>query len=208
MPDRLFPDMPLPAFADPQNGSVLPAGGTSGVMPGLDAALLDRLRNYRPGDIGICELADKLQLTLPLPEWAWYCYAAIGQSAEADAGFSGFTDIYTMPTDRRAWVDGVVFSRAGGDDNTMDRVTLKMPPGYVTGASDQVDLKRLDTAGTSIIWPDPSGTQASSRLMPGPVLMEPGATLQVRWSGAGVAATAANYEILMRMTKLVRNVVP
>jgi len=204
---QLFPDMPLPELLA-TNGAAqgLDPGGTSGVMPGLDAALLDRLRNYQPGDIGICELADKLQLTLAVPDWGTYHFHATGISATVTGGESENAELYTVPMDRRAWLHGVTLTRASGD-NTFSRIMVRFEDGYYAGGS-ELQLKRLVTAGTSCIWPDPGEIQPLTHLQQAPMLLEPGTRIMSLWSGAGVSDSTMNYEIDMTMTKLVRQVVP
>jgi len=208
----LFPEMPLPGLVS-SNGvadldPALPPDGTSGVLPGLDAALLELLRNYRPGDIGICEVDPKLQLSLPMPEWAWYYLHSIATSATVAASTAATVVLYTVPMDRRAWLDGVFALRSGGSDNEIDRIWIQAPEGYYVGAENQIILKRLGTAGADIIWPDPSGLQASTYLQPGPILMEPGTQVQARFTGAGVAISSIYHQITMRQTKLLQAVLP
>lgn len=206
-----YPVIPLPALQTPvaaANGSdpAMPAGGTSGVVPGLDETFLDRLRNYRPGDIGICELADTLQVTFPVPEWAWFRFNATGIGDLVSAGLDADQIIYTVPMDRRCWLDGVVLERGNGD-NLIDKLLLQAPEGYYVDGN-QIVLKRITTDGLFLTWPDPNAIQASDYLQPSPILLEPGTRIVIRWAGAGVSPTGMNYEINMRHTKLVRQGAP
>jgi len=206
----LFPDMPIPPVPELDPNGFAPAltGATSGVLPGLDTSLRSSLRNYRPGDMGIDELSGQLQLTLPISNWEWFHFHAKGTTAEINASTAGNITVYTVPDDRRAWLDGLTFQRiTGGDDNNMDRVLLEFPVGYYDGDEHELQLKRI-TATSYLIWPDPSGLQTPTYLLPAPILLEPGTRIIVRWNGDGVAATATQYEIAMRQTKLVRQAVP
>lgn len=200
--------MPLPAPADPfspSNGD-LPPGGSSGVTAGLDASLLALLRNYRPGDIGICEISDKLQLTLPLPEWSSYCWTVTGNITVA-AGASVTQNLYTMPANTRGWVDGMRL-RLNSGDNTLASLRILQPEGYGEG-SREAYLIALTTPVAHIWWPDPGGRQVVDYgIFAWPQMIEPGGTIEVIPNGAGVSASNVLFEIVMRQTKLVRELAP
>jgi len=206
-PPQLFPDMPLPPLGPDGGSPALPAGDTSGVMPGLDSALIALLRNYRPGDIGICELADKIQLSLPVPEWAWYSAPESATSGSITGGAAATLTIYTVPGNIRCMLEGVILERATGDNN-LHNLYLLQPPGYFVGNSTMV-AKRLTTPGVFMTWPDDTNAfQAADFYMAGPILLEPGTQIQLTTAGDGVSASTFAYQIAMRHTKLVRAAPP
>jgi len=205
----LFPEMALPVDISgplaPLNGA-LPPGDTSGVMTGLESSLLAILRNYRPGDIGICELAEQLQLQLPLTDWATFCYVAEGDVTVL-AGNSDPQLLYTVPEDTRAWLDGIRCRRTSGDNNFY-QLRYIQPPGYGSGTR-VAELVQISTAATEIWWPDVASQANIFLALPhAPALLEPGALVYCIAQGDGVSASTLNYEIVMRQTKLIRALAP
>jgi len=206
----VYPAIPLPVPGAPLpviNGEFggLPPGGTSGVMPGLEGSLLAILRNYRPGDIGICELADKLQLVLPVPDWATYAWTVEGTVA-VPAGVATEQILYTVADDTRCWLDALSVNRTSGD-NTWNSLEVIQAPGYGEGTR-LATLVALQAANARIWWPGPRDVPPFRSLIATPMLLEPGAYIRLIPNGDGVAISNANYEIVMRHTKIMRQAQP
>jgi len=205
----LFPEIDVTRLAEShgQNGSApLPAEAPAGVVAGLNASLLHLLANFKPTDLGVCALADNLQITLPLSNWDWYSFWQRVDTASITAGSGTWTDFLTVPNDERWWLDSIRLERVSGD-NTADGVDLVYPEGYYS-----VDARNrflvLSTAGPDLFWPDPGGQQTWDQYSNSPILLEPGTVLQVDPSGAGVAATIFRARIATRRTKLIRAMAP
>jgi len=211
----IFPDMLLPPPGAPLGASnggepVLPAGDTSGVLAGLERSLLAILRNYRPGDIGICEVGEKLQLSLPVPDWAMWGSLVTGVTAEADAGASTYLQVFQVPTDERWYLEYVLVSRASGDNRSF-QLRITCPSGYVDGPVDNYRLHALVTGISGYNWPDEHETlpiDITVQRPPGGLLLEPGTILDMNTNGTGVAATTFNTTCLTRRTKIIRAMVP
>jgi len=208
-----YPAIPLPPLGPPlaaPNGAdpSLPAGDTSGVLPGLERSLLAVLANYRPGDIGICEVGDKLQLTLNLDHWAeWFHYQTF-LTPSIDAGANASVTVWTVPTDERAWLDFMYASRASGD-NLVGAFVVIPPAGYFEGPlSPTYQVQQIPAGSETPFWPDPGGIQTVTTQAVGPILMEPGSQVQIVASGAGVGASTFNVRLALRRTKLMRAMVP
>lgn len=201
----VFPDLsllPLSGPLEPSNGA-LPPSGSSGVMPGLDSSLMALLRNYRPGDIGICEVADKIQISLPIPWWYEYGDVAQGNISGFAAGTGDTGTMLTVPADERWMLESVRFGRVGGD-NTINRISVAFPVGY--GSGDRtVTLQSITGGSPQMYWPNNGGGQAVGDAGErwGPMLLEPGALLTLTPNSVGVAATTFGYIVVTRRTKLV-----
>jgi len=200
----VFPSIPLPALGAPSAGSngaepALDPGGTSGVVPGLEASLLAQLQNYRPGDIGICEVNDKLQLTLPLTDWEWFGWAH--QSTVVAASGSSLTfNLWQVPTGERAYIESVLLERTGGDNLTY-RIRAVYPAGYAAGDG-SIQLLNMSSGKSDLFWPDMSDIQTNNWKRPGPILLEAGAYIAFDAGGVGVAESTWRIEIGMRRTRV------
>lgn len=213
----LFPDMPLPvaSAAAPAVPGVpgqvaVPAQEVSrarGTLPGMDATLLGLFANYNPGELGVAELSERFNLTFPYDLWAWYAFYKEALTENWPAGSTTTVTIYTVPTNRRLWFQGFSCERSSGD-NLMNQLMISYPTGYYEGTDFQPMLLDLTSPATILCWPDEGGRQASTRWMPGPILLEPGTQVQLKPSGAGAAVTKFEYSILGRMTDLVRDSTP
>lgn len=210
----LFPDMPLPLTAPGSNGAAPSAAAaaaavpdlSSGEIPGLTQSLLSLLRDYRPGDLGIKDLADRISVVLPVPEWAWYAWYDEVIGSTISAGLATDVVTYTVPTDERCWLDNFVMNRAAGD-NLIDRMYLTYPAGYQNLAN--TDLIIRVASGTDVVaWPDPGGRQDADFITAGPLLLEPGTTMGYRTTGAGVSGTTFRHHLNMRRTKIIRTTTP
>jgi len=208
----LFPDMPVPgserAIAR-LNGHLSP-GDTSGVLPGLEEAIRAVLRNYNPGDVGICEISDKIQLALPVPDWSSYCWTEERDDVWA-ATASANQAIYTVPSNERNHLVSWASHRSAGD-NTFSILLVTSPAGYGSG-SRIFNLMETGAGFTRLYWPNEGDGQdiASNALVAnthGPLLLEPGSILSIFPDGAGVAATTITSQILLIRTKLVRALDP
>lgn len=203
---QLFPDMPLPPLAANGEGppAAPPPSNTSGVMPGLNSSLIDLLQNYRPGDLGICNLDEKITLTLNYPEWAWYVWMVQPANITIPASQGADEIVYTIPGDRRAYLEAYSVTRASGD-NDFDYFFVDHPDGYWEGgAQAQEVLIRPVSAATVLMWPDVAFTQTISLYSPSPKLLEPGTQIGFRSGATGVSETVFTVRLCMRMTKLVR----
>lgn len=203
----LFPEMPVPRLFPEQAGAPGLLDLSSGVVPGLDNALLDSLRNYKVGGEGVDEIAPTMQLTLPVPEWGYYSWFIKGTTPSIPAGSSTVVDFYNVPDDIRMWVDSAYFIIASGD-NRVNQFSLSAPVGYYSGADPQIVMADMSTPAIYMMWPDVRGAQTFDYFAGGPVLMEPGSKLQVKPSGAGVGASTITYHVLARATKLIRDRTP
>ena len=181
---------------------------STGVMPGQQTALTSYLSNFSPGQLGIAGLANDLVLSLPVPEWQWHAWYVESTADEQIAGFAGDVTFYTVPTNRRAYLDGVNLVRSTGD-NEIDRFYITPPAAYSEDRTGSIPIK-LAAGATSLFWPDPGGVQTISEhyIPAGPLLMEPGTTLGFRNDGSGVAASRFNFYMYLRLTPLVRNSAP
>jgi len=202
----LFPDMPVPVPQSNGAGAGLEPGGSSGVVSGLDASLINLLNNYRPGDIGICELADQLQLSLPYPEWHLWG-SAVSDNPSLTAGQSGTVTMWTVPEDERAWLYGYKVKRETGD-NKMVNLALVMAAGYAEGPA-SVPLIEVATSVIDLWWPDPAGIlTATGPLGFPPILIEPGSRLTVSADGTGVSASTFRVNLILTRMKLGRAMAP
>jgi len=191
-----------PNGADP----ALPAGGTSGVLPGLEATLLQLLQNYRPGDIGICEIADKIQIVLPLNDWEWFGWGGV-YDLSLTGGQSSAVEIFTVPKGQRVWLDAVLVDRSSGDN--LGKAVRVVYPEHSRDGNGIVDLVQLSTGDGNVYWPDPGGDLSVAwSLGGGPVLMEEGTILEfVPW-GSGVSASVFEAQCRMRRTRVGKTLAP
>jgi len=208
---QLFPDIDLSQYIAGAGGAVqdgmpgLPPGDPVGVMAGLNQSLISLLANFSPGDLGVCVVDDKLQLSLPVPDWSDWSWVEQGDTASIDAGDSTDIALFAVPADERALLYGVNLYRASGD-NTWSLLFLTVPPLYSSGTG-EYHLVHLSSAATEIYWP--RGDQAVRHSAgESPILLEPGTLVELRPSGAGSAASVATYEILLRRRKIVRAMAP
>jgi len=179
-------------------------------MPGLEESVAAILRNYNPGDIGICELADQVQLTLPAPAWAESALLA-GRTQSYAAGQSTALVALTVPTNERWFLSSFYVKVSGGDGN-IDWVDCEPPEGYrdTAGVADFFRLVRLTTAGSEIYWPDNGGAQTLSQIQnpAESILMEPGTIIHVKMNGSGSTGGNLVSEWNMRRVKLIRAQAP
>jgi len=187
--------------------AIMTSGDPIGIMPGLNDSLIHLLQNYRPGDLGVCVVDQRLQLTLPVPDWATYMWSFAGSSTDAAAKATP-TLLETVPENERWEVLNLRLARASGD-NTLNQVRLTVPAAYSDGNDSAVPVARLTTAATAIFWPDSSGIQTLAEYVEGKgVVWEPGTLVQYTPEGAGASETVFNYELLVKRTKLYRAMVP
>jgi len=212
----MFPDMPVPGSETTMqrpngSGPALPPGGTSGVLRGLEAALLDMLVNYNPGDIGICELSPQIQLTLPVdPLWSWWSWIE-NETVNVGAAATDTGTLFTVPQDERAQLCGWYSQRDSGD-NTIDAFRILPPVGYQSGTI-PVTLTYAETTALRLSWPDYGNMRVpESEVLFGlnvaPILLEPGTTLDMDLAAAGVSASVFSYVIVLKRTKLIRAMGP
>jgi len=213
-----FPDMPVPglrATDSPANGAgppVLPPGGTSGVIRGLEATLLAMLANYNPSDVGICKIDPTISLALPVNDWGSYAWSEVFLSTWA-ASVSGEQLIYTVPQDERCELVTWSTRRQSGD-NTIYRMRFRQPAGYWGGGlAGDTELIQTASGAVAMYWPDIAGKQTPASdvhvvYTHGHLRLEPGATLYLLADAAGVAETVWHNQIIMHRTKIVRAEVP
>jgi len=201
----IFPDILLPATSGPleANGAALPPADSSGVMPGLDAALLRLLRNYRPGDIGICELDPKIQLTLPVEKWADYSWYECRTTPIQAAGSSGTVVVWTVPANERNTLYNLVVTRASGD-NLVPLLQLVFPAGYQnTSPIHPFYLTSYAVAETTKSWPTADPADFTDGFWGTFVDLEPGTRIEFTLNGTGAATTTWTYQILLKRSPLV-----
>lgn len=206
----LFPEIDLSQFAEGSVGngaSPLPADSPVGVMAGINASLISMLRNFSPGDLGVCVVDDKLQLALPISLWDWYAFWERADTASILAGASTPTTLATVPNDERWLLEALRIERTSGD-NDLDGVDLVYPAGYFSGDSRSRFLSLASASDGVLFWPDPGGQQTWTQYQAGPILLEPGTVLQVEPDGTGVSATVFRGRIATRRTKIIRAMVP
>lgn len=205
---QLFPDVDLSRFIESpaQNGAEpLPPGEPVGVMSGLNASLLAVLANFYPGDLGVCIVDNKLQLSLPIPSWAEWGWTEEGDTASITAASADEIVIFRVPADERAWLESVYVERLSGD-NTWEILRYYQPAGYGTG-NRRATLLQVDTPTNIIHWPHVDQAVASG-MGPNAIMLEPLAEVRLRPNGAGVAATIGTYQLTMRRTKISRALAP
>lgn len=174
----------------------------TGNIPGLDQAMIQALRAYRPATEGVSRLDPFLHVVLPLPEWYIYSWVEAVDVA-LEAGESDRQAGFTVPQDERVWIENVRFTRTSGD-NTLDSISVTYPLGYGSGGR-VLGLLSLSSAGTSIYWPDIAGRQTVNYAVDSvPLLLEPGTTVDIDPTGAGVAASVVALRMLIRRMKVVR----
>ena len=178
------------------------------MLPGLEASLLRLLQNYRPGDIGVCEVAGVFQLSMPIPDWATWLWQEEVIDATITAGLAGWWTMWTVPADESQEILHIHTDRTGGD-NTTTRIGLLLPADYWAGSA-QTRLISLSTASDDIMWPDPSALQANLDRppFPHPLTLPPLSQLQVYFTGAGVAASTEKWTIVCRRTKILGRTPP
>lgn len=204
----LFPEIDLSRFieSNTQNGpGPLPASDPVGVMAGLNSSLLALMANFSPGDLGVCVVENKFQLSLPIPSWAEWAWTEEGDTASITAASATEIVIFTVPFDERAWLESAYVERLSGD-NTWEILRYYQPAGYGSG-NRRATMLQVDTPGTIIHWPHVDQPVASG-LGPNPILLEPGAEVRLRPGGAGVAATIGTYQLTMRRSKIIRALAP
>jgi len=211
----IFPEIDLSRFAVDREGQPmqaaqnnmegLPPGDPVGVMAGLNASLIALLANFSPGDLGVCVIDEKLQLSLAVPDWATWAWIDQGSTASISAASSDPVVLFTVPSDERAWLDGVIVERASGD-NDWHSLIVTSPADYRSGTGVAV-LLELGTYTASIYWPR-GGQVIRIGIPDAPVLLEPGSLVSVLPDGTGVSATVGDYQIMLRRTKFVRALTP
>jgi len=176
-------------------------------MPGLDKALQESLRTYREGDeVSASAILPDIGVTLPVPAWGEAAFYNVG-SANFGIGSSSTLTLMVIPSDERAWLDGIICTRASGDNN-MRALEVTQPLGYRSGTG-KVDIMFLLVGDANIYWPDPSAEQGVFRAIKvGPLLLEPGATVGLVANGDGVAATVFDTVILRRRMRMIRATPP
>lgn len=210
----LFPEIDLSQLVEraAQNGMPgLPPTDPHGVLGGLNESLIKLLGNFSPGDLGVCVIDEKLQLTLPVPDWSEYAFNS-RSLVSYTAGLTGLTTVWTVPADERNYLVSINAQRSGGD-NTISHIAIESPGadgGYWAGDPNNYILQA--TAAIWLFWPDNAATQAGiSQLSPSQGkgwLMEPGTNIRLYQSGAGVGAGNWLSSIHLIRTKLTQAQTP
>lgn len=201
---------PVPGRAAAYEALALPVGDPSGIIPGLNSSLLALLSSFDPGDLGVCIVDEKIQIVLPIKDWdtsAWMRNGVINLAA-AEAPAKVFV---TVPADERWELEYIRVLRDSGD-NTLDSLILTYPPGFFDNVSgdDEIFLVLLASSGTVLFWPDPAVTQTVTQIVSksSSIRLEPGTTISVDPSSAGVSASVLFYDIIVTRTKIVRAMGP
>lgn len=176
-------------------------------MPGMDTTIFEVVRSYRQSlEAPASAIDPDMRVTLPVPYWAEAGYTDNG-TANFTAGQLVTLALLQVPANERSMLYGVQATRVTGD-NTIERIRMVQPSGYQTG-SGVVELIFLSTPATEIWWPDPGGQQTLDRGLPvGPLLVEPLGVVEITSSGAGVAASTFDYQIVRRRIKMTRASAP
>lgn len=180
---------------------------STGDLPGSEQALIQLFRAWRPGVLGIPFIAPSMMLSLPYGEW--HEYASIENANGSLTAGQGTREIlYTVPEDRRQWLEYVFVDRATGD-NTFSDIGILPVEGYRVGSTVAV-LILLGTAATSIWWPtDANQANVTRAVVPTrPLMLEPGTALSLLPSGAGVAGSNVTIQLFLRSTPLTRALTP
>lgn len=177
----------------------------AGEIRGLDQALLDCLRAYKPSPEGPDGVSSQIILGLPISDWAHFQLVEFGE-VSVPAASSVAVTVRTIPQDQRHYLEHVLVFRATGD-NTIQAVQIVYPAGNIgagTSSTGGIQLKRLITAGTLIYWPDRRATQAVLYSMEVyPLLLEPGSLVQILPAGAGAGASTFTTAVLTKGSKLI-----
>jgi len=205
----LFPDIDVSRFLENPVGNGLPGlppDEPVGVMAGLNASLLAILANFAPGDLGVCVVDEKLQLSLPIDHWAEWSWLESGTTASLGAGLGTAQEMFRVPEDERAQLLAARMIRSSGD-NTIDDLLAVFPAGYFpAGQNADLIVSLPDTALSGLYWPELKDDK--SAYVPPPILLEPGSRVRFMPSGAGVSATVWTYKVLLLRTKMVRALAP
>jgi len=180
---------------------------SAGEIPGLSQAMLEALRAWRPGELGVCVIEPAMQVTLVIPEWCVYGWADAGQTPNLDIGESDPVVVFTVPLNERAYLDSYSLQRSGGDNNIQE-LDVVFPAGYV-GGDGRLQILYPTTPNTLVYWPDPGGQQTISRGTGNqPILMEPGTEVRFIPNGSGSGNSSFQWRINMRRWKLTRAMEP
>ena len=175
----------------------------AGDIIGLDTTILEFVRNYKPGELGVCYIDPYTHVVLEVPDWSIYSWASVAV-ANLSAGQSSEELVFTVPTNERAYLRFLFADRESGD-NEINIMRVTLPDGYRVGTG-AINLVNLTTPAATVFWPDKGGRQVVQDCYDDPpILLEPGSTIGLLPNGAGVAATAYNVQIAMTRTKLVRS---
>jgi len=176
-------------------------------MPGLDTTILEVVRAFRQAAIyPASAVSPDMVVVLPVPAWAEFAFVN-NVSVNYTAGQAAFITVLQIPANERAWLDGIEFNRASGD-NQIDTIQIIQPEGYGSGNREAV-LIAEGSGATRLWWPDPGNGQTIIQGMPmGPLLLEPLALIQLRSTGAGVGASVFDAQVFRRRMKLTRASAP
>lgn len=205
----LFPEIDVSQLAERNaaglNGS-FGANDPVGVMAGLNSSLLALLANFSPGELGVCVVDERLQLTLPIPRWAEWTWVESATSASQTAGGTPTIVAFTVPADERAELLAVRIERASGD-NTVRNISVDFPALYSSGSAVvNMQIMAPDSAGANVHWPDPH-PDVTSYVNP-PIPLEPLSLVKFQLEGDGVSASTFLWRVLMSRTKIHRALVP
>lgn len=173
-----------------------------GALPGLDRALLDMARGYRPGATGPCVIPDIIEVSLPYLEAYWWCFGYAPPLLGVAGASTAEEILYTVPDDRRCYLDWIEMGRYAGD-NTVSILGIRYPEGYFD-TNDLQQLLIMTTASGNAFWPDPGGRQDVVACRPGPLLLEPGTQVIMYPGGGGVTATNWSRHLGLRLSAIVR----
>jgi len=179
---------------------------TGGEVRGMDQALLQLMRAYKPSTNGQGGVNDLCIITLPVERWAEYSWSQDGD-ASLTAGQSSIETLFTIPLDERATLLAVTLERTGGD-MAIRGISVLVPGGYQGGGGDgRIHLTFLATDSTQFAyWPH--GAQSVNLATPGPLPLEPGTQIDLQPSGAGASVSTVNYKLMMTRSKIIHSTVP
>jgi len=175
---------------------------TTGQIQGLPDTLLQLLKNYAANGVGLDAISACI-IALPVPAWSEASVYESASMASMGGGSGTNVEFLTIPQNERWWLDGLRITRASGD-NTVNQITVNYPAGYTNNATG-MPLIAWSTATAQFFWPD-HGQQANIQYQAAaPLLLEPGARLQINPAAAGASATVFAYHLQYRKMLIYRS---
>lgn len=173
------------------------------LLDGIQPSLAELLRTYRNVGQGVCAVDPVMQVVMPVPSWAEYCWFERVE-VNVPASDSDRVQFWIVPANERNLIEWLFAEQQSGDNQSRG-FTMVFPAGYEQTTTNQMEFIQITTAANGRTWwPDPGGIQVVNQVQPGPILLEPGTILQMNPDGSGSAASVWNIFIRMTRTKIIR----